>query len=122
VIDGLTRAWNHGDAAALASFFTEDADLVNIQGMHLHGRQSIAGIYDALFRSVFSSSSVKSTISSLRLLRKDVALVHLKIVMHLPGGFMEGVHDMVSSLVLTREACQWMVVSLHNTVVAPSRG
>src|SRR5437660_276987 len=76
VVEGLTRTWNEGDAQAFAEFLAEEADLVNIYGLHLRGRQAIAGMYDMLFRSVFSSSSVTATISSMRPLRQNVALVH----------------------------------------------
>jgi uncharacterized protein (TIGR02246 family) len=56
VIAGAIRAWIDGDGIEFASHFTEDADLVNIHGMHVRGRQAIAGLYDMLFRSVFAGS------------------------------------------------------------------
>ena len=57
VIAGAMRAWNNGDGVDFASYFTEDADLVNVHGMHVRGRQAIAGLYDMLFRSVFAGAS-----------------------------------------------------------------
>jgi len=42
VIAGAMRAWINGDGVDFASHFTEDADLVNIHGMHIRGRQAIA--------------------------------------------------------------------------------
>ena len=58
VITGALRAWIDGDGVEFASHFTENADLVNIHGMHVRGRQAIAGLYDMLFRSVFADCSL----------------------------------------------------------------
>jgi ketosteroid isomerase-like protein len=38
---GLQEAWNHHDAKAFASFFTEDADCVNVVGWWWKGRPQI---------------------------------------------------------------------------------
>lgn len=37
----LQQAWNHHDARAFASFFTEDADCVNVVGWWWKGRPQI---------------------------------------------------------------------------------
>jgi len=118
VVAGLFRAWNAGDALALAGFFAEDADLVNIHGMHLRGRQAIAGIYEMLFRSVFSGSSVTGGISSSRLLRNHVAVVHLKATVTMQAAPMTGSHNVVTSVVMVHDAAHWRVASLHNTLVS----
>jgi uncharacterized protein (TIGR02246 family) len=118
VIGGLIRAWNDGDALAFAGFFEEDADLVNIHGMHLHGRQAIAGLYDMLFRSIFAASSTEATINTKRFLSRSVAVVHARVELSTPRGSMAGTHDTLSSVVMVRgEGTHWMVASLHNTLV-----
>lgn len=94
--------------------------MVNIHGMHLRGRQAIAGIYEMLFRSVFSGSSVTVGVSSLRMLRKNVALVHGMFTVNAARNKKNSTHDVVTSLVLVHEGKHWRVASLQNTrVTAP---
>jgi uncharacterized protein (TIGR02246 family) len=113
----LVRAWNAGNALAFAGFFTVEADLVNIHGMHLRGRQAIAGIYEMLFRSIFAGSSVRGEVDSLRMLHKNVALVHLKVRLTIRSAPQAGSHNLVTTLVMLHEGSHWQVTSLHNTMV-----
>ena len=117
VIDSLGKAWNAGDARAFAGFFTEDADLVNIHGMHLHGRQAIAGLYEMLFRSVFDGSHVKCSIAAERTLRPQVMLLQMKVALSVPAGKMAGSHNALATVVMVREQAHWRIESLHNTLV-----
>jgi uncharacterized protein (TIGR02246 family) len=121
VIAGMIRAWNSGSAMDFAGFFAENADLVNIHGMHLRGRQAIAGLYEMLFRSVFAQSTVEDSISTRRKLRADVELVHAKIKFTVRQGPMFGEQNAVISLVMTHQQNRWMVSSMHNTLVAQGR-
>jgi uncharacterized protein (TIGR02246 family) len=41
VIKALSDSWNSHDMANYAAQFTEDADFVNVVGMHWRGRQQI---------------------------------------------------------------------------------
>jgi uncharacterized protein (TIGR02246 family) len=117
VIEGLIRAWNNGDALGFAGYFEENADLVNIHGMHLHGRQAIAGLYDMLFRTIFAASNTAVTINKKRFLNKTMAIVHAKVELQTPRGSMAGKHNTLTSLVMVREGSHWQVASLHNTLV-----
>ena len=121
VVSGLIRAWNAGRAMEFAGFFTENADLVNIHGMHLKGRQAIAGLYEMLFRSVFAESSVNPSAASSKRLRADVELVHLKVRVNVAHGHMAGEQNAVVSLVMTHHGNRWMVASMHNTLVSDSQ-
>ena len=122
VVGGLIHAWNIGDALAFAAFFAEDADLVNIHGMHIHGRQAIAGVYDMLFRSVFASSSATAKISAVRCPANKIALVHLKVVVRAQAAPLKGTHDVLTSLVMVHDASGWKVAALHNTLVTAHGG
>jgi uncharacterized protein (TIGR02246 family) len=117
VLKGLAGAWNAGDALAFAGYFEEDAHMVNIHGMHLRSRQAIAWIYQMLLRSVFAASSANYTISSVRMLRKNVALVHAKVAMKIPAGPMAGGNSALTSIVMICDSGEWTVTSLHTTLV-----
>ena len=121
VITGLIRAWNAGSAMDFAGFFTENADLVNIHGMHLRGRQAIAGLYEMLFRSVFAESTVEQSTAVRRRIRADVELVHAKVNFTVHRGPMAGQQNAVISLVMTHQGNRWMVSSMHNALVNEAR-
>jgi uncharacterized protein (TIGR02246 family) len=90
---------------------------VNIHGMHLHGRQAIAGLYDMLFRSIFASSNTAVTINTKRYLSKTIALVHARVELHGSRGNMAGRHNALSTCLMVRDGSQWQVASLTNTLV-----
>lgn len=41
IVKALSESWNNHDAATYASQFAEDADFVNVVGMHWRGRAEI---------------------------------------------------------------------------------
>lgn len=118
VIEGLIRAWNAGNATDFAGYFAENADLVNIHGMHFRGRQAIAGLYGMLFESVFAKSSLRACTSSRKKLREDVELIHVNVNGNFHREPMTGHRHVVVSLVMTRRGNGWMVTSMQNTLVS----
>jgi uncharacterized protein (TIGR02246 family) len=120
VVAGAIRAWNAGKAVEFAGFFAENADLVNIHGMHLHGRQAIAGLYEMLFRSVYAKGSLQGSVSSRKKLRSDVELVHVKVNGNLRL-VDDGEQNVIVSMVMTNQGNRWAIASMHNTLVAGDR-
>lgn len=57
----------------------------------------------------------KYVTKSMRLLSKDVALVHLQADLDVPSGPLAGKHSAVLSVVLVRTPKGWMISSFHNT-------
>ncbi|HEV7590544.1 MAG TPA: SgcJ/EcaC family oxidoreductase [Longimicrobium sp.] len=113
----LESAWNAGDGAAFTAPFADDADFVNVLGMHARGREAIAAGHDQIFRGIYAGSTVRYRVETARLLRPDVALVHLHASLAIPAGPMAGTHDARPSLVLTREGGEWRIASFHNTFI-----
>lgn len=117
VVAGICHAWKAGDAIEFASYFAEDADLVNVHGMHVRGRQAIAGLYDMLFRSVFAGANLDYEVSCRRKLRPGLVLMHLRLEFQIVRGHLAGEHHVVTSMMLEQQRTGWAVVSLHNTKV-----
>src|SRR5581483_10179914 len=90
IVAGLERAWNAADGAAFAAYFTDDADFINIYGMHGKGRQAIADAHNLIFRTVYAGSHMRIRITQARLLAEDIALVHFASLLHVPGGPVAG--------------------------------
>jgi len=106
-------------AENFAAPFALDADFVTIRAEHLRSREAIANGHAGIFRTVYAGSANKFTLESIRLLRSDVALIHVQAALSVPAGPLAGKHNARFSAVLTRESGGWQIASFHNTL-APS--
>jgi uncharacterized protein (TIGR02246 family) len=113
----MARAWNAGNGAEFACYCDEDADFVNIYGMHARGRQAIAEGHDHIFRTVYAGSRIEYTVSQIRFLREDVALVHLRAGLRVPQGPLAGEMTAVPGMVMQRTDSGWRVAAFQNTLV-----
>ena len=122
LVKRLETAWNTGDSAGFAAPFADDADFVNVMGMHARGRPAIAGGNEHILRTIYAGSVNAYTVDSVRLLRPDVALAHVRAHLRVPGGPMAGEHDAIFSFVATRGDAGWRIDSFHNTFVRQPPG
>jgi uncharacterized protein (TIGR02246 family) len=116
IVAQLEAAWNAMDGAGFAAPFASDADFVNIRGEHFRGRPAIAAGHSAIFRTIYAGSTNRLTLENARLLRADVALVHVHSVLQARSGPLAGRHRARFTLVLTREPERWVIAALHNTL------
>ena len=98
--------------------FAGDADFVTIRGEHFRGRSAIGAGHTAIFRTIYAGSTVRFTVESARLLRPDVALLHVRSVLNAPSGPLAGEHSACFSMVLTKERGSWEIAGFHNTLEA----
>ena len=117
VANGLVRAWNSGNGAGYAAYCDEDADHVNIFGMHARGRQEIADGHNTIFRTVYAGSTLECQVEHARYLRPDVALVHLRAHLKVPQGPVAGEMHSVPTVVMQRTDDGWSIMAFHNTLV-----
>ena len=122
IVAGLEAAWNSGDGGKFGAAFAADADFVTIRAEHLRGRPAISSGHAEIFRTIYAGSVNRFTVESLRLLRPDVALVHVDAVLHAPSGPLAGRHTAKFSAVLTREPGGWQIASFHNTLTPSAPG
>ena len=120
IVAQLEAAWNAMDGSAFAAPFASDADFVTIRGEHFRGRPAIAAGHSAIFQTIYAGSTNRLTVESARLLRADVALVHVHSVLDAPTGPLAGRHRARFSLVLTRGPEGWVIAALHNTIETAS--
>ena len=119
IVARLENAWNAGDGDAFGEPFAPDADFVTIRAEHLRGREAIARGHAEIFRTIYAGSSNSFTLESARLLRPEVALVHVRAVLDAPSGPLKGRSSATSSLLCTREAQGWEIAAFHNTLTPP---
>jgi uncharacterized protein (TIGR02246 family) len=70
----FVEAWNRGDAAAAAAFWTEDGVRVGGTGDVQRGRKEIAAGLDRLLKGRFKGAKVKLGAASIRMLGPEYAL------------------------------------------------
>jgi uncharacterized protein (TIGR02246 family) len=120
IVADLEAAWNAGDGHRFGAPFAPDADFVTVRAEHMRGRETIAQGHAGIFRTIYARSVNRLTVESLRLLRPDVALVHVLADLDTPSGPLAGRSRACFSAVLTREAGDWQVASFHNTLAPRS--
>lgn len=114
----MEAGWNSKSGAAFAKPFADDADYVIINGMQLKGREAIAEGHQRIFDTFYKDSVLALSVKHARMLRADVAVVHVSA--HLKSsqaaGAQEG--DAVITLVMTKENGAWKIAAFQNTGVA----
>ncbi|MEU3622289.1 DUF4440 domain-containing protein [Amycolatopsis coloradensis] len=120
VLSRLADAWNDGDAAAYARWFTEDADYVTFFGMNMPGRALIESSHRALFEGPLKGSKLVagSGEPKARFVRPDVAIVVSGGGSSPAGGKPEPGRESTLTYVLVEEPEGWRVASFQNTRVS----
>jgi uncharacterized protein (TIGR02246 family) len=121
IVKRMETGWNAGDGESFSADFAEDADFVNVRAEHHRGRAAIAAGHIGILRSIYAGSTNHYTVEGMRLLRPDVAVVHVRASLDVPQGPLAGRNNARFSMVLTREQGGWKIASFHNTMEPPAR-
>lgn len=73
-IQAFSAAWNKGDAALAASFYTDDGVRVGAMGDRQHGRVELEAAYDRLFRGPFAGAAVTQERGTIRMLTPELVI------------------------------------------------
>ena len=114
VVEQWKQAWNRHDMSEMAALVTDDADFVNVWGMHWQGRARIEKEHADRHRAQFKDSIWINREVRVQFLKPDVALVHLAWGMEPPR---EGLFTWI----LLKAEGKWHIHAAHNTDVAPPR-
>ncbi len=125
VAHAFVKAWNAGDAKAIAELFAEDADFVNVVGLWWTSRRSIRRAHKRGFEQIFRASEISVEKLTLRMLGTEAAVVHARWRMSAQldpqGRPSTGGRRGVITWVLQRLADgTWICVSSQNTDIAPA--
>jgi uncharacterized protein (TIGR02246 family) len=74
VVAGFEEAWNAHDMKAFAKLFREDAEWVNVVGMHWHGRDEIMAAHTAFHETSFKTHRLHMDDVETRSLGSGVAI------------------------------------------------
>lgn len=111
----LLAAWGRGDGTAYGAIFTDDADYIAFDGSATKGRATIASQHQELFDTWLKGTRLVGSITALRFLGPDVALVHATGGTVMPGRTAaSGSRDSIQTLVATRGDDGWRFAAFHN--------
>ncbi|MGA8216614.1 MAG: SgcJ/EcaC family oxidoreductase [Candidatus Sulfotelmatobacter sp.] len=123
VVASLAESWNRHDMAAFAAAFCDDADFVNVIGMHWHGRQEIETKHAQTHRTIFRNSVLQIVEVTVRFLTPTIALAHarteLKAAESLREHLAPEVRRTLLTCVLMNDADRWLITAAHNTDIVP---
>jgi uncharacterized protein (TIGR02246 family) len=122
IVSSLAESWNRHDMTAFAAAFSENADFVNVIGMHWRGRQQIEAKHTATHSTIFRNSSLQILESTVRLLSPDIALAHVWTQVNGAESLRKSVPEPRRALmtcVLVKEAGRWLITAAHNTDIVP---
>ena len=114
-------AWNSHDAAAYASLFTLDGDVVNVVGWWWRGRAEIESKLRAAFALVFRDSKLTITDVQVKFLTPEIAVAHVRWTMEgakTPTGIPEP-RQGIQTQVLKKQAGTWLIAAFQNTNSVP---
>jgi uncharacterized protein (TIGR02246 family) len=123
VVSTVVEAWNRHDMGAYSAQFTDDADFVNVVGMHFRGRRQIEAVHIDLHRTIFRNSILRAVSTTVRFVNDQIALAHVAWEMTgaegLPGWNMPELRKGMMSLVLVQSGGRWLITAAQNTDAVP---
>ena len=129
ISEGLQAAWNQGDAPAYASYFTDDADFLNIRGDIFTGREQIAKVHGMILGGPFKGSHIAITTRLLKVLAPGMVMLDTDQTVTSFKGLPPGVVPTTDGTLVTHfkymAARQvdgsWKLISGQNTSELPGR-
>ena len=118
----LQDAWNHHDAKAFASFFTDDADCVNVVGWWWKGRPQIESKVADSHAFIFRDSTLTNNEIQIRFLTSQIAVVHVRWSMvgyRNPDGTPGQPRKGIQTHILQEREGKWLIAAFNNTDSVP---
>jgi len=114
------EAWNRHDMSAMAELLTDDADFVNVGGMHWKGREQIEQEHAKRHQRQFKESVWTTRDVQVQFLKPDLMLVHIQWGIHGdrdPDGTPRKPRQGMFTWVMRKDQDTWRIRAAHNTNV-----
>ena len=121
IFQQLEDAWNAADGATFGTYFTEDADFVNIRGEHHVGAVAIGNGHQGIFDSIYKGSSVEYRPETARTVEPGIIVALAGATLKVPAGPLAGVLEARMTVVIVERDGKALITSFHNTLVAEGR-
>ncbi len=124
LITEFARAWDAKDAEAIGRLFVEDADFVNVVGLHWTGRRSIVKAQRFGFTHAFAGATLQLLEVRQRFLGDDAAVVvarwQISGQVDPDGEPVDPRRGVLSAALVKLSDDSWLGVSCQNTDIAPA--
>jgi uncharacterized protein (TIGR02246 family) len=116
-IEYMEEGWTKKDGNLFATGFADNADYVVINGMFIQGKKGIAEGHQRIFSSIYRETMVAIDVQSIRYLRPDIAIAHVKA--HMTGTSMGKKidHEAMITVVLEKKDGSWKITAFQNTEI-----
>ena len=114
---GFERAWNTHDMQLLATLFREDAEFINVVGMHWRGRDAIVKAHAIFHEIMFQNCRLKTDSIETRPFGNDYAIAVWTSTQDsytTPDGHAIPSGQTKLSLILAKGPDGWKIVHAHN--------
>jgi uncharacterized protein (TIGR02246 family) len=108
--EAFAKAFNAGDAQAVAAFWTRDGEFVGAEGETVRGRELIEKSYREFFKK-HPKAAIEVEIQSVRRLGRHAALEEGRLSLRLPGDREPG--QSRYSVLHVREGDSWKMASVR---------
>jgi uncharacterized protein (TIGR02246 family) len=114
IVAGYTQSWNQRKGHGFGDGFAEDADFVNIFGMHFAGRSEIERRHMQILETIFKGSQLEITSCTLREAQPGVviALVRWKL-----ASSSSTVKQGIFTQLFLQSDGQWQIAASQNTLI-----
>jgi uncharacterized protein (TIGR02246 family) len=124
LVQAWEKDWNAHDMTAMGKLITEDADFVNVAGLHWKGRQQIVQEHAERHRTNLKLSHWITHGVSIQPLSSTIALVHITWGMTGDTDF-DGTprepRDGIFSWIVEKHDNHWLIRAVQNTNVSPRK-
>lgn len=121
VIKGYSDAWNEHECRGFANGFTEDADFVNLFGMHFSGKDEIEKRHVQIMQTFLKGSKLEIISTKLREVYPGlvVALVHWKLTGHSDARFENplDIREGLFTQIFINTHNKWEITASQNTLI-----
>jgi len=109
-LDSYVAAFNKGDLNGLLDHFATDADYINDSGKQYRGKAALAELFKRALADL-KGSALKATITSLHLVRPEVAVADGSTELTAPDGTTDNGRF---TAVWTKAGDKWLLCSIHD--------
>jgi uncharacterized protein (TIGR02246 family) len=120
VIAEFAATWNRHDMDAMHDLCTDDAEWINIVGMHWRGKAAVYKGHDALHKTTFADTEMTIEDVKARAIAPGVvcAVAGMTFGAHVdPTGREEVGMETMGTYLLLDTGDSWKIVHFHNTVI-----
>jgi uncharacterized protein (TIGR02246 family) len=120
VVAGFMDGWNAHDMKAIARLLRDDAEWVNVVGMHWRGREAVMAATTAFHETMFKDNHVVTDAVELRAIGAGYAIAVITMTVDsftTPDGHVMPKAQNRETMVLVKGPDGWKIAHGHNTIV-----